>query len=275
MTLGAAACIDVLLPVYALADRAQLQRAIASVYAQHRPAQNLWVLINGGRDADRRQLSAFVCSQAPISHSTALQVVCLEHAGITAALNQGMALSRADWLARLDTDDQMLPERLLLMMEHLRQCHAAQLPVPDVIGSAVALLDSQGERSTGLVFSRPCSNRAIRRYLCHGNPFMHPSIMMRRTLLLEVGGYRPIPQAEDLDLWLRLSRINGVHFANLKQALTLYTLSMGSQSHQRDSFLYSALCRLRHCETPVRALLFAPKILFDLARYLQRLILWR
>ena len=265
--------IDVLLPVYALANRSQLQRSIASVYEQKYPAQNLWVLINGGHELDRQETAAFVDSQACNSHSTVLQVVCLEDSGITTALNQGLALSQAEWLARLDTDDRMLPERLLSMVDCLHDCLAAEKPLPDVIGSAVAVLDAQGEQPTGQILYRPCSDQAIRRYLCRGNPFMHPSVMIRRSLLLEVGGYRAIPQAEDLDLWLRLSRMEGVHFANLRTPLTLYTLSEGSESHQRNSFLYSALCRLRHCDTPARALLFAPKILFDLLRYLQRLLL--
>lgn len=267
--------IDVLLPVYALANRSQLQRSIASVYEQKHPAQNLWVLINGGDELDRHQAAAFVDSQVRSTHSTVLQVVCLEDAGIASALNHGMALSRAEWLARLDTDDRMVPARLQSMVDYLRCCLEAQKPLPDVIGSAVAVLDAQGEQPTGQILYRPSSDHAIRRYLCRGNPFMHPSVMIRRSLLLEVGGYRAIPQAEDLDLWLRLSRIHGVHFANLRMPLTLYTLSQGSESHQRDSFLYSALCRLRHCDSPGRSLLFAPKILFDLIRYLQRLLLWR
>lgn len=264
-----------LLPVYALANRSQLQRSIASVYEQRHPAQNLWVLINGGHEQDRQQAAAFVDSQVRSFHSTALQVICLEHAGITTALNHGIALSQAEWLARLDTDDRMLPERLLSMVDYLQYCLDAQKPLPDVIGSAVAVLDAQGEQPTGQILYRPCTDSLIRRYLCRGNPFMHPSVMIRRSLLLEVGGYRAIPQAEDLDLWLRLSRMEGVYFANLRMPLTLYTLSQGSESHQRNSFLYSALCRLRHCDTPARTLLFAPKILFDLLRYCQRLLLWR
>jgi glycosyltransferase involved in cell wall biosynthesis len=267
--------IDVLLPVYALANRSQLQRSIASVYEQKYPAKNLWVLINGGQEFDRQQLAAFVDSQDRPSHSTVLHAVCLEEIGITVALNRGLALSQAEWLARLDTDDRMVPERLQSMVDYLRRCLEAQKPLPDVIGSAVAVLDAQGERATGQILYRPCTDQGIRRYLCRGNPFMHPSVMIRRSLLLEVGGYRPIPQAEDLDLWLRLSRIEGVQFTNLRQPLTLYTLSQGSESHQRNSFLYSALCRLRHCDSPSRTLLFTPKIMADLLRYFQRLLLWR
>jgi len=264
--------VDVLLPVYAKACHAPLQRSILSVLEQTLPAQTLWVLINGATANDRDQLSDFVRSLLPSFHPTAVQVVAMDTAGITAALNRGMVLSQADWLARIDADDCMRPQRLQTMVAHLQACHQAGRPLPDVLGSAVTVLDPSG-RPTGRQLQRPCSDRAIRRYLCYGNPFLHPSVILRRSRLLQLGGYRPIPQAEDLDLWLRLARLPGARLANLSEPLTLYSLSEGSLSHQRDSFLRSAVCRLLHCDSPLRALLFAPKILVDLLRYLQRVML--
>ena len=259
--------IDVLLPVYALADRPLLARAVASVFAQQCPAQILWVLINGGSAADRQDLVAAVNTLVPPSADTVMQVVVLDQQGITAALNRGLALSQAQWLARLDADDRMLPQRFQNTLLYLQACRQAGRPVPDVIGSAMAVLDAHGHEPTGQVLRRPGSDRAIRRYLCIGNPFLHPSVMMRRSVLAAAGGYRPSPGTEDLDLWLRLARFQGVIFANLNEALTLYTLRPGSLSHQRDSFLRSALCRWRHCNSPQRVLIYAPKVLSDLLRY--------
>ncbi|MEB3234633.1 MAG: glycosyltransferase [Cyanobacteriota bacterium] len=268
MNSAAVPSIDVLLPVYAQADRLLLGRAVASVYAQELPAQNLWLLINGGTEHERRQLARHVSSLAVVGHPTQLQVVEVQPAGITPALNRGLALSSADWLARLDADDRMAPGRLSRMAAHLQHCQQTGCPVPDVLGSALAVLDQSGQHPTGEVLRRPCSDRAIRRYLCIGNPLLHPSVMLRRSLLLRVGGYRSSPGTEDLDLWLRLARLRGVVLANLSEPLTLYAMRPGSLSHQRDSFLRSALCRLRHCDTPQRVLLFAPKVVSDLLRYL-------
>lgn len=267
--------IDVLLPVFARVDQAMLAAAVASVFAQHHCAQTLWLLINGGSVDERHQLAAFAEQLVPPDHPTTLQLVCLEQAGITSALNLGLELSTADWLARLDSDDRMAPSRLQRVVEHVQWCRRTGAPVPDVIGTAMAVLDGESQQPTGLLLRRPCQDRAIRRYLCWGNPFLHPSVQFRRQLLQRVGGYRAVPQAEDLDLWLRLSRMRGVHFANLSEPLTLYSLCEGSLSHQRDSFLQSALCRLRHADTSGRALLFMPKILFDLLRYGQRWITTR
>ena len=267
--------IDVLLPVHALADRPMLERAIASVFAQQRPAQTLWVLINGGLAPERQRLAVAIAASAQPQHPTSLQVVELEKAGIAAALNHGLACSDADWLARLDADDRMLPQRLGQMVRHLQQCRQAGEPPPDVLGSAVAVLDASGQPLSGQVMRRPCSDQAIRRYLLVGNPFFHPSVMLRRSLLLAVGGYHSSPGTEDLDLWLRLAIRPGVRFANLAEPLTQYCVRPGSLSHQADSFLQSAMCRLRHCHSPWLAILHGPKIISDLMRYalvrLQRL----
>ena len=267
--------IDVLLPVYALADWPLLQRSIASVFAQEDPAQTLWVLINGADALARQQLADRLEALAPAGHPTRLQPVLLEQAGITPALNRGLELSQATWLARLDADDRMTPQRLRRMREHLRHCRQQGLPVPDVIGSAMALLDARGEQPTGQVLQRPCQDGAIRRYLWIGNPLLHPSVLLRRVLLVQVGGYRSSPGSEDLDLWLRLARRRGVCFANLPEPLTLYSHRPGSLSHQRDSFLHAARCRLRHCDGPLRLLLHGPKIVSDLLRYLQCVLVRR
>jgi cellulose synthase/poly-beta-1,6-N-acetylglucosamine synthase-like glycosyltransferase len=264
--------IDVLLPVYVGADRCLLELAISSVFAQQYPAQALWVLINGGTAAERQNLIDGLAHLAPAGHVTRLQLLSLQEVGIAAALNQGLAHSDADWLARLDADDRMLPERLAVMVRHLERCRQAGSAVPDVLGSAVLLLDAAGQPLAGKRLRRPCRDRAIRRYLLVGNPFIHPSVMVRRALLAQVGGYRSSRGTEDLDLWLRLVGQPGISLANLPQALTMYAIRPGSLSHQADSFLQSALCRLRHCRSPWMALLHTPKILSDLMRYV--LVRW-
>lgn len=266
--------VDVLLPFYVHGDLQLLKRAISSVYEQTLPARQLLVLINGGSEKDKTRCADELTNSIQQGHATEFRLVLCNCAAIAPALNIGIGLSNADWLARLDADDCMLPNRLQLMIAHLETCYQAGRPLPDVLGSAVTVLDPSG-RSAKREIKRPLSDRAIRRYLYYGNPFLHPSVILRRSRLLQLGGYRPIPQAEDLDLWLRLARLSGVHFANLSEPLTLYNLTDDSLSRQHDSFLRSASCRLRHCDSLLSSVLFAPKILVDLLRYLRRVILQR
>jgi hypothetical protein len=62
------------------------------------------------------------------------------------------------------------------------------------------------------------SHDEILRDLFVESPFVHPSVMFRRDLVLSVGGYRDTGWAEDYDLWLRLAAA-GISFARLSQTL--------------------------------------------------------
>ena len=260
--------IDVLIPFYAPDSLLPLKRAMESVYVQELQADSLIVVVNGGSVELRSQICAAIAAMEPFDASILLCVVTTQQLGIASALNLGIESSSAHWIARLDADDWMEPSRLRLMVQHLQACAHQGNPIPDVIGSSLWVHDQGRPDAPPWQMNKPCTDRAIRRALFRGNPFAHPSVLLRRDLLVAVGCYRPIKAAEDLDLWLRLARLPGVTFANLPEPLTHYTLVHGSLSHSWDSFLWSALCRLRHCKTPRLLLLHGPKIAADFLRFL-------
>jgi hypothetical protein len=66
--------------------------------------------------------------------------------------------------------------------------------------------------------------------LLRHNCFAHPAVMLRRSALEEVGGYR-FDQIEDYDLWLRLSERFAL--ANLPEPAILYRLGAGPVSFHR------------------------------------------
>ena len=58
------------------------------------------------------------------------------------------------------------------------------------------------------VIRPPEDDATIRRALIRRNPFVHSSVMVRRAILEQVGGYdASFPVAQDYDLWLRLSLV--------------------------------------------------------------------
>ena len=50
------------------------------------------------------------------------------------------------------------------------------------------------------------------------NPFGHPSVMFRKSKVLEAGNYRPYYLCEDYDMWIRMSKINS-KFYNIQEVL--------------------------------------------------------
>jgi glycosyltransferase involved in cell wall biosynthesis len=260
--------VDVLLPFYVFGDHAFLTRAVDSVYRQSLPPRQLFILVNGGKHYERASCIEHLFALVRPSHPLDLHLINCACSGISAALNYGLSMSDADFVSRLDADDVMLPDRHRFMLDYLDIYRARGFSVPDVLGTPVLVDGSSSSGVIGRLRSKPTTDAAIRLNLLWGNPFVHPTVLLRRQLVVDVGGYRPIKAAEDLDLWLRLARCPGVTFANLPIPLTRYTVAPGTLSHSPYSFLGSAQARLRNIKNPADLLLHAPKIGFDLARYL-------
>lgn len=128
-------------------------------------------------------------------------------------LNEGLALCRADLVARMDADDVMEPKRLELQLAHLDR-H----PDVTVLGTAVRIIDEDD-----VVIGRrdmPCSWPAVASAMRRYNALTHPTAMFRRDTILAVGGYGPV-RAEDYDLWCRLVK-NGSSIENLPERLLRY-----------------------------------------------------
>jgi hypothetical protein len=65
------------------------------------------------------------------------------------------------------------------------------------------------------------------------NPLVHSSVMMRTSLVEDVGGYdERLPVAQDYDLWLRLAPLT--RFANLPEPLVVRRLVPGRVSVTRE-----------------------------------------
>ena len=141
-------------------------------------------------------------------------------------LNYGLMHSRGEYIARMDADDVAHPERLSKQVDFL-------LAHPDV-----AVVGSWFERfgeNPGLC-SLPVNNASIRRSLPFRLALCHPSIMMRRDVLLRARGYEGIRHCEDFDLWLRLMRDRSIQFANLPEPLLRYRVHPGQARGRRDGY---------------------------------------
>ncbi|MBW8846946.1 MAG: glycosyltransferase [Burkholderiales bacterium] len=135
--------------------------------------------------------------------------------GLAASLNLGIELARAPFIARFDSDDICLPERLSLQSDFMRN-----QPDVDVLGGQLEVIDEQGRTLAFRV--HPNSHEEIQRQMHFTTPVAHPTVIIRKRVLEAYGAYDPsFRNAEDLDLWLRLSN-HGVRFANVPHVLVKY-----------------------------------------------------
>lgn len=179
--------VAVVIPVH---DRAEmLDRALRSIAAQTvRPAEVVVV----------DDVSSDDSPDVALAHGATL-VRMSENGGPAMARNAGIARVKASWVAFLDSDDEWLPEHLELMMAASEG--EALVTAPSV---------TTGGRVMGNPWRRPV-RLSPRRLLVPGNMITTSGTMVRRDLLDAIGGFQSLPQAEDLDLWLRvISRAPGV-----------------------------------------------------------------
>ena len=159
------------------------------------------------------------------------------HTGLTRALGRALARARAPLVARLDADDVAHPDRL----ERQRAFLAAH-PEVGLLGTAARVVDEAG-REVGTI-QPPEDDTTIRRALIRRNPFVHSSIMARRALVAQAGGYDPdFPVAQDYDLWLRLGQLT--RMANLPEALVTRRLVAGRVTAAREDDRLRAEARAR------------------------------
>ena len=148
------------------------------------------------------------------------QVLHTPPRGLVAALNEGLAACRAPLVARMDADDAMHPRRLELQAAAMKahpetgvvSCLVRHVPVHRV---------DEGLRRYEAWLNGLLGHEAMMRERFVESPVAHPSVMVRRRLLEEAGGWRDLGWPEDHDLWLRLAA-RGVRFAKVPATLLFW-----------------------------------------------------
>ncbi|HEV8437226.1 MAG TPA: glycosyltransferase [Methylomirabilota bacterium] len=206
-----------------------VSEAVASVLAQTASDLELIVIDDGSTDATPELIAAVRDPRLRVERQPSL--------GLTRCLNRAIALARAPLLARLDADDVAAAERLARQRSFL-DSH------PDVglLGTGAREVDASGREVRTV--RPPADDAAIRRALIRANPFVHSSVMMRRSVVEQVNGYdETLPVAQDYDLWMRMSR--HTRLANLPAPLVVRRLVPGRISAERDAERLQTEARVR------------------------------
>lgn len=130
------------------------------------------------------------------------------------SLNKCLDVASGIYIARMDADDICVDNRFEKQVELLDGN-----PKLKVVGSSVFVYDETGQRGIRNVPEHPFQVK-----IWTGVPFVHPSVMMRRTALDELKGYSvswETARAEDLDLWYRF-REAGYEGYNIQEPLCYY-----------------------------------------------------
>lgn len=186
--------ISVVLPCFNAA--ATLAACLDSLLAQTWTDFEIVVVDDGSTDTSLHILRAFVDRDARV------RVFDRPHGGVVQAMNFGLAHCRGEYVARMDSDDICLPERLALQQAHLdRHLH---------IGLVGGLVRFGGDPLAGKGYgayvdwtNSLVSEEEIRLARFVESPFANPSIMFRKELVSRHGAFYDGPFPEDYEFILR------------------------------------------------------------------------
>jgi glycosyltransferase involved in cell wall biosynthesis len=199
--------VTVLMPVYNA--EAFLREAIDSILQQTLTKFEFLIIDDGSTDSSVSIIKSYTDPRIHFIQNE-------KNLGISASLNRGIELAACELIARMDADDISYPERLQKQYDYFQT------------NKDVALLSTWAREisETG----EPVYTARWRRPFFYYNLTFecwvyHPTVMYRRSAVLDVGAYST-PYSEDYDLWWHLSRTYKID--NLTEVLVDYRLTTES-----------------------------------------------
>lgn len=241
--------ISVLLPVYN--GGLPLKPAIESILGQEFEEFEFLIIDDASTDGSAAIIRDFA------AHDPRIRAIYhTSNQGLAKTLNEGLHAAEGELIARMDQDDEALPQRL-----NIQYLFMKTRPEFAVAGSYVFHMGISEQRDR--LVKLPVSHSKIAETLKRENCLYHPSVIMRRREILDLGGYRSeFKNAEDYDLWLRVSK--HYQLANIPVALIRYRFSVTGMTLSRkwEQLYYVFLAQAVHedskqsfaeCEKAARA----------------------
>jgi len=143
-----------------------------------------------------------------------------ENRGIVVALNDGLVKCCGTWIARMDVDDIMHPDRLMKQLSFIKQ-H----PDIDILGAQVQLIRDDAPITDGQHNYINWSNQliedtAIKQEIFAESPIIHPTFFLSRNYYSKLGNYQDHPWVEDYDFLLRGFN-EGAKFGKISEKLLI------------------------------------------------------
>ena len=208
--------ISVVMPVYNAGRH--LEEAIESVLAQTLERFEFIIIDDGSNDDSLKMIQKFANIDDRIIYSTR------ENKGIICSLNEGLAVSRGSYIARMDADDICDPERLEKQYKFITENKL------DVCGGDYISISEDGLFQNSHTVAK--QDFEILLAMASNVPFAHPSVMIKKSFLVRHKlryGTSGHTHGEDLDLWMKMYDA-GAKFGNLGACILKYRLLSDSLS---------------------------------------------
>ena len=206
--------LTVLISVYAGERTCWLKESLRSIFSQTLRASEVLLLEDGPLTDELDKVVSFFQSLYP-----ELRVICYpENRGLGKTLNDGLLECKNEIVARMDSDDISIPERFEVEYNWL-----VRHPDYSLVGSWTNEFSglTKNIRSQRKV---PEDFLQIIQYAKRRCPVNHPTVMFRKSAVLDAGGYLTKYFPEDYFLWIRMLQ-RGDKFYNIQRSLLFFRFS--------------------------------------------------
>lgn len=218
--------ISIVIPAYNSSQ--YLNECIDSILTQ--TYQNIEIIIvdDGSTDNSVEVIKSY--------NDNRICLICNNHDYIH-SLNLGMNKARGKYIARMDADDIMQPNRLQIQYDFMEN-H----PEIDISGSWMEMFGDRTDIARG-----PTEHKEIISSLLLNNTLAHPTVIMRKSSVC-VNGINLYKEnyeyAEDYKLWTDLA-LRGLHFAVIPKILLRYRISEKQVSNTRKAQMGQLTAKIR------------------------------
>lgn len=198
---------SVLLSVYAGENPEYFKQSIDSVLSQTRKTDDFVIVCDGPLTPELDMVLESVSD--PVISIIRLPV----NGGLGNALSAGLARCRHELVARMDSDDIALPDRMEKQLSAFEKDKNLSMVSGTVEEFTDSTLNVRGSRKL------PQTHDEIISFSRKRNPFNHPAMMFRKSDVIAAGGYDETYHLfEDYYLWIRMLK-NGSRGENLLSPL--------------------------------------------------------
>ena len=201
--------VSVVMPSYNT-DKEMLEEAVSSILNQAYQDLEL-IIIDDGSDTPVKEALRIHDERLRITRND-------ENKGIVYSLNRGLELSCGNYIARMDADDISDKTRIKNEVDYLDNHKEI-----DVVSTYAQTF---GMKKT--IYKSETSPEGIMAELLWKNPIIHPTVMMRSSLVKnESVKYNADSKSEDFDLWSRIVFHYNKKIAVIPRTLLYYRIHDG------------------------------------------------
>ena len=227
--------VSIILPVYNQAP--SIESTLESINSQSYEEYEL-IVINDGSDDNSEE----ILNKAARKDSR-IKILNKAHSGIVDSINHGINYSSGELICRIDGDDIMLENKLKKQVEAFSSDSSLGL-VSHKVKLLSSELPSDGLKRYISWQNNLTSNEVIHNNIFMESPFVHSSVIFKRSLLEQTGPYLKGDFPEDYELWLRMAE-HRVKFLKLNEVLLEWRQSSNSLSKRDQRYSEEAFENIR------------------------------